>query len=446
MRTTLTAVALGALAFVIVFLLAKPVGDFLSGITPLARPAPPLPPAGERLPFSLPEGFAAYLYADDVPGARVMIRDPKNALLVSLTREGKVVALPNLDSDGKADRIVTVLDGLNNPHGLVVLCPETGFESEDQDGPSRPPRLGEAGQGGAEADCTLYVAESHRVASYRYDADTYTATIQWTHVNLPDDGGHDTRTLMLHPDKERILVSVGSSCNVCTENDERRASILAFDPILDGFTVFATGLRNTVFMTTHYVTGAIWSTEMGRDLLGDDIPPDEINILREGRNYGWPICYGDNIHDTRFDPEADASRRNGAGKNTCVGMESSHIDLQAHSAPLGLVFIPEDPPRLAGASGGEAGGWPEEWWYDLLVAYHGSWNRSVPTGYKIVRFPLDARGNPEGRPVDFMTGFMTEEGDVIGRPVDILVEPGGTMFVSDDRAGAIYRIVRTSLE
>ena len=81
-----------------------------------------------------------------------------------------------------------------------------------------------------------------------------------------------------------------------------------------------------------------------------------------------------------------------------------------------------------------------------MVAYHGSWNRSVPTGYKIVRFPLDARGNPEGRPVDFMTGFMTEEGDVIGRPVDILVEPGGTMFVSDDRAGAIYRIVRTSLE
>src|SRR3989338_8063016 len=424
MRTTLTAVALGALAFVIVFLLAKPVGDFLSGITPLARPAPPLPPAGERLPFSLPEGFAAYLYADDVPGARVMIRDPKNALLVSLTREGKVVALPNLDSDGKADRIVTVLDGLNNPHGLVVLCPETGFESEDQDGPSRPPRLGAAGQGGAEADCTLYVAESHRVASYRYDADTYTATIQWTHVNLPDYGGHDTRTPMLHPDKERILVSVGSSCNVCTENDERRASILAFDPILDGFTVFATGLRNTVFMTTHYVTGAIWSTEMGRDLLGDDIPPDEINILREGRNYGWPICYGKNMPDTNF--ASDATVR-------CQTTAPSHIDLQAHSAPLGLAFIPEE-------------GWPEEWWYDILVAYHGSWNRSVPTGYKIVRFPLDARGNPDGRPVDFMTGFMTEEGDVIGRPVDILVEPGGTMFVSDDRAGAIYRIVRTSLE
>ena len=342
-----------------------------------------------------------------VAGARVRTRDPKNTLLVSETSEGKIVALPNLDSDGKADRVVTVLEDLNNPHGLLVLCSDTGFESADQD------------------DCTLYVAEENRVAAYRYDADTYSATFERTLVNLPD-GGHYTRTLMLHPDNKRILVSVGSSCNVCAEEDERRAAILAFDPSKSGFSVFATGLRNTVFTTAHYVTGDIWGTDMGRDLLGDDVPPDELNIIREGGNYGWAVCYGKNVHDTNYD-------KNTYIRNPCMEPFEvpSHIDIPAHSAPLGLVFVPEE-------------GWPEEWWYDALVAYHGSWNRSVPTGYKIVRIPLDAQGNSEGPAQDFMTGFMTEDGTVIGRPVDILIEPGGSMYVSDDRAGVIYRVVRTN--
>lgn len=400
----LTLVAL-VLAGALLFLF--PARDFLSGILPLARPAPILP-AGEPLPFTLPEGFAAYVYATHVPGARVMARDPKNALLVSETSEGTVVALPNLDGDGKADPAVTVLEDLNNPHGLLVLCGETGFESADQD------------------DCTLYVAESHRVAAYRYDPDTYSAKFEKTVLELPDDGGHSTRTLMLHPDNKRILVSVGSSCNVCNEEDERRAAILVFDPSQEDYSVFARGLRNTVFMTTHYVTGEIWGTDMGRDLLGDNLPPDEINVIKEDKNYGWPICYGKNIHDTEFD-------KNTYIRNPCMEPfeTPSHIDIPAHSAPLGLAFVPEE-------------GWPETMWYDLLVAYHGSWNRSIPTGYKIVRLLLDAHGNPEGPPQDFMTGFMTEGGEVIGRSVDILAEPGGTLFISDDRAGAIYRIMRTN--
>ncbi|OGG58333.1 hypothetical protein A2853_00230 [Candidatus Kaiserbacteria bacterium RIFCSPHIGHO2_01_FULL_55_17] len=416
MRKT-TAITLALLVLLSFLFFMSPVGKFVAGIYPLVRPAPSLPPSGESLPFMLPEGFATSVYAEDVSGARVMVRDPKGVLLVSETGEGKVVALPNLDADGKADRVITVLEGLDNPHGLLVLCSETGFESVDQDDPSRQSR--------AEADCTLYVAESHRVAAYRYDVDTYSATFKETLLELPADGGHSTRALMLHPDNKRILVSIGSSCNVCTEEDERRAAILALDPSKEGYSVFARGLRNTVFMTTHYVTGDIWGTEMGRDLLDDDLPPDEMNIIREGGNYGWPICYGKNVHDTDFD-------KNTYIRNPCMEPfeTPSRIDIPAHSAPLGLAFVPEE-------------GWPEEWWYDALVAYHGSWNRSVPTGYKIVRFPLDAHGNPEGPAVDFMTGFMNENGAVIGRPVDILVEPGGTMYVSDDRAGAIYRISRT---
>lgn len=403
MRKTV-ALLLVLIALAAALFLMSPVRDFISGILPLARSAPELPQDGSPLPFSLPEGFQAYVYADDVPGARVMARDPKGALLVSLTSEGSVVVLPNLDSDGKADKKIVILENLNNPHGLLVMCSDTGFESVDQD------------------DCTLYVAESHRVAAYRYDADTYSAVFEKTIAELPDDGGHDTRSLMLHPDGKRILISVGSSCNVCEEKDTRRAAILAHDLQTNAVSMFATGLRNTVFMTTHYVTGDIWGTDMGRDMLGDDIPPDEVNIIAGGAWYGWPWFYGKNVEDLKFSPNTRPS--------FAQQPVESHLDIPAHSAPLGLALIPEE-------------GWSEDLWYDLLVAYHGSWNRSTPTGYKIVRFPLNAQGNSEGPAVDFMNGFMTQSGEVVGRPVDIIAEPGGSLFISDDRAGLVYRIVST---
>jgi glucose/arabinose dehydrogenase len=179
-------------------------------------------------------------------------------------------------------------------------------------------------------------------------------------------------------------------------------------------------------MVLHPVNGKVWATEMGRDLLGDDIPPDEVNIVEEGKNYGWPICYGKNIHDTDFD-------KNTYFRNPCMEPfeAASHIDLQAHSAPLGIAFIPEDPP---------AGGWPEDWWHNAIVAYHGSWNRTEPTGYKLVRLKTDASGRYRGIE-DFITGWLAPNG-ALGRPVDVLIQPGGTMFVSDDKAGVIYRITR----
>ena len=392
-------IILGAIFF------APQIKDFITGVAPIVRPAPALPPGGEPLPFSLPEGFAAYLYADDLPGVRVLARGPGAPMYASLTSEGRVVALLDEDGDGKIDRIEAVLEGLRRPHGLVFGCIDI-----------------------EQTVCTLYVAEEHQVSAYDFAPATRIASSPKKLAALPSGGGHNTRTLMLHPDSKRLLVSIGSSCNVCNEEDERRAAILAIDLATGETETFATGLRNTVFLTTHYVTGDIWGTDMGRDHLGDDLPPDEINIIKEGGNHGWPICYGKNVHDTVFD-------KNTYIRNPCMEPfeTPSHIDLQAHSAPLGLAFIPEE-------------GWPEEWWYDLLVAYHGSWNRSVPTGYKIVRFPLDAHGNPEGPAVDFMTGFMTDSGAVVGRPVDIIAEPGGTLYISDDRAGAIYRIVRTSLD
>ena len=154
----------------------------------------------------------------------------------------------------------------------------------------------------------------------------------------------------------------------------------------------------------------MWETERGRDNLGDDLPPDEINIVEEGKNYGWPICYGKNIHDTNFD-------KNTYIRNPCEEPFEmpSYINIEAHSAPLGLVFVPEE-------------GWPEEYWYDLFVAYHGSWNRSVPTGYKIARIPLDDKGRKTGPIEDFISGWLTAGGRGLRRPGGILLLPPGVMF------------------
>lgn len=376
------------------------VRDFVGGFLPLLKPPPDLS-SFETLPFTLPARFVATLYADGLDGARVLARDESGHLVVSQTSEGKITALLDTNGDGQAEDKKVILSGLNNPHGIIFTC------------------------GPLQDDCVLYVAETDKVSVYTYDGRTQTATFRKKLLDLPDDGGHYTRSLLLSADGTKLLVAVGSSCNVCLEKDQARAAITEIDLASGASRIFAKGLRNTVFMTHHPVTGDIWGTDMGRDLLGDDLPPEEINILRDGQNYGWPICYGNNIHDSDFDTNVYI-------RNPCMEPfeTPAHIEMQAHSAPLGIAFVPEE-------------GWSEEYWYNALVAFHGSWNRSTPTGYKVVRVPLNVQGAPTGPIEDFMTGFMQGDGTVIGRPVGILAEPGGTLYISDDRAGVIYRVSRT---
>jgi glucose/arabinose dehydrogenase len=324
-----------------------------------------------------------------------MIQDPNGTLITSITRNGKIVALPDKDQDGKADEVITLLEKLNNPHGLAFRCKET---------------------------CQLYIAETHEVNRYDYDPETYALSNKSFVVDFQKDSGrHFTRTLLYLPEEDRILISVGSSCDVCHEKDWRPGKVLS--AYFDGadYKEFSTGLRNSVFMKIHPDTEEVWATEMGRDWLGDDIPPDEVNILREGKNYGWPICYGKNIHDTSFD-------KNTYIRNPCMEPfeQPSHIDLQAHSAPLGLAFFPND--------------WTEEYRGDLLVAYHGSWNRTEPTGYKIVHYELNHQGEVIGSEKEFLGGWINDKNEVIGRPADILMSDQKNIFVSDDKAGSIYMI------
>jgi glucose/arabinose dehydrogenase len=168
-------------------------------------------------------------------------------------------------------------------------------------------------------------------------------------------------------------------------------------------------------MVFHPVTGKLYATNNGRDWLGDDLPPDEINLIEQGNDYGWPICYGKNIHDTDFDP-------NDHDTDPCANKTPSLVDLQAHSAPLGLAFY-------------NGSTFPEEYQGDLFVCYHGSWNRDDPTGYKIVSIDMESLNV-----TDFATGWLKGNGTVIGRPVDVIVAEDGSLLVSDDNAGKIYRI------
>ena len=343
--------------------------------------------------MKLPPGFAISIFAKKLPGARVLALDPDGNLLVSLTSQGKVVALPDKNGDGVADAVVTVLDGLNKPHGLAF-------------GPEEKPRL--------------YVAETGRVAAFDYDPERLTATSEQKIADLPPGGRHFTRSLLFLPGTRdrRLLISVGSSCDACEEEDWRYAKILAVDPDGGELETFASGLRNSVFMAVHPQSKHVWATEMGRDFLGDNLPPDEINIILEGRHYGWPYCYGKRLHDDKTDPT-------GAHREFCKDTIPSFIDLPAHSAPLGLAFFPAE--------------WPQEFRHDLLVAFHGSWNRTEPTGYKVVRYKLDAAGNFIDVE-DFITGWLTPAG-ALGRPVDILIKDEGVIFISDDKAGVVYRVV-----
>ncbi|MEX1997451.1 MAG: PQQ-dependent sugar dehydrogenase [Candidatus Andersenbacteria bacterium] len=340
---------------------------------------------GPDFPLSLPPNFSIAIFARDLPGARVLVRDGRGNFWVSQTDQGTISLLEVNDNQVTSGRVVW--RNLDNPHGLAI-------------DPHDP--------------LMLYFAEEGAISR----VPLYREAVPEEIADLPRGGGHSTRTLGFGPD-DRLYVSIGSSCNVCYEQDSRRSKIFSLNRDGSQFQEVASGLRNAVFFTWSYVDGRMWATEMGRDLLGDDTPPDEINIIEAGKDYGWPTCYGKNIWDTTFDRSAAARAR-------CAQAAPSLVDLQAHSAPLGLAFVPEE-------------GWPEEYWYDLLVAYHGSWNRREPTGYKVVRVKLDEQGRYQGTE-DFISGWL-QDGNALGRPVDVRVEPGGVLYITDDKAGVIYRVI-----
>jgi glucose/arabinose dehydrogenase len=336
--------------------------------------------------LKMPEGFHVAVFAE-ADAARMMTFSPSGVLLVSESDEGKVIAFPDSKHAGRAERSVVVLSGLREPHGL-------GFY-----------------QG------RLFVAENDKVRSYDWDDASLRASNPKVIADLPGRGGHSTRTLLFHKDK--MYVSAGSSCNVCIEKDPRRAAVMEFNPDGSAMKIFAKGLRNAVGMAVNPKTDTVWVTVNGRDWLGDNLPPDVIHDLGQtGGDFGWPYCYGDQVPDSNFTK---------AGDDRCKNTVRPKVQMQAHSAPLGLAFY-------------EGTAFPSEYRNNIFVAFHGSWNRSVPTGDKVVRVKLDEKGQPVGGAQDFITGWQEASGRRSGRPVGIVFGPDGAMYVSDDDAGRIYKI------
>jgi glucose/arabinose dehydrogenase/cytochrome c553 len=331
-------------------------------------------------------GFSIDIYATEIPNARWLRPLSSGGLLVSQPRSGRVLLLePDRDGDGQPDGRRALLEGLELPHGMDLH------------------------------DDWLYVAEADGIGRVLFDEASGQLLGAYTRIvnDLPSGGNHSSRTIRFGPDGW-MYVSVGSSCNVC-EDDPRRAALLRFHPDGSGEEVFATGLRNAVGFDWRPETGELYATDNGRDLLGDDFPPCELNHVVRGGFYGWPYANGDRVPDPDFGA-ANLDR-------VAESIPPAH-GFGAHNAPLGITFV-----RSAAAPAAYRGA--------ALVALHGSWNRTEKVGYKIVSLHWSADGQIEER--DFVAGFELA-GDVVGRPVDVVEGADGAFYVSDDYAGAIYRV------
>lgn len=324
----------------------------------------------------VPAGFTVNVYAEGLGNARYLTIGPNGAPYLAIQGSGRIVKLPDANGDGVADSVVTVAEGLNQPFGIA-------FQGH-----------------------TMFVGETDKVTKFAPGAAP--ATI----VSGIPTGGHATRTVVFGPDG-LMYVSVGSSCNICDESNPRRAAVTRFNPDGSGEHRFATGLRNSVGLAFNPTTGELWGTNHDRDNLGDDLPPERINILKDGKYYGWPQCY----LPGKQNPEYPTAR--------CDTVEAPAITFQAHSAPDGLTFY-------AGTT------FPADYRGDAFVSFHGSWNRSVPTGAKVIRVRVQ-----NGRPVsseDFVTGFQLADGSRWARPVSLAVARDGSLLISDDMGGRVWRV------
>ena len=338
-----------------------------------------------------PEGWQVGRFAADLPNARFLRFTPGGDLLVSRPRAGRVVLLePDRDGDGRSDGRRDVVTGLDRPHGMDLH------------------------------DGWLYVAETDAVGRIRFDGQTGHTSGSFERVvtGLPGGGNHWTRTLRFGADGW-MYVSIGSSCNVCKESDPRRATIMRFHPDGTGGEIYARGLRNAVGFDWRPEGGALYATDNGRDLLGDDFPPCELNEVVPGGFYGWPVANGNRVPDPDF----------GKGEEARIAASIPPVHgFRAHNAPLGITFL-------------RGKDLPEEYRGAALVALHGSWNRTRKDGYEVVSLHWRADGTIGER--DFLTGFLDRsDDDVVGRPVDVAEGPDGAIYVSDDYAGAVYRVSR----
>lgn len=334
--------------------------------------------------IKLPPGFSISLYAYPVEGARSMTLSPSGVLFVGSRSEGKVYAIVDRNKDNKADEVIVIAKGLNSPNGVAFR------------------------------DKSLYVAEINRIL--RFDDIEKRLNIPPSPVvvndSFPDKSSHGWKFIAFGPDG-LLYVPVGAPCNICSP-DKIFATITRMKPDGTSLEVFAQGVRNTVGFDWHPVTRELWFTDNGRDWMGDNMPPDELNHAPvKGLHFGFPFCHGTSIKDQEFNKGRD-----------CKEFVPPAMELGPHVASLGMRFYTGDM-------------FPAQYKNRIFIAEHGSWNRTVPIGYRVTTVTLD--GNKAVRYEVFAEGWLKGR-KVSGRPVDVLVMPDGALLVSDDKANAIYRI------
>lgn len=345
--------------------------------------------------IKLPPGFVIEVYAADVPNARQLALGDKGTVFVGSRQAGRVHAVVDRDGDQKADQVYTIASGLQMPSGLAFR------------------------------DGALYVAEVSRVIRYDGIESKLENPPAPVVVNdkFPTETHHGWKYLGFGPDG-LLYVPVGAPCNVCERDDERFATMMRMKPDGSALEVFARGIRNTVGFDWHPRTRELWMAENGRDSMGDDVPPDELlRAHKPGLHFGFPYCHGGDIPD----PEFGAQR-------PCGEFEPPAQKLGAHVAAIGMKFYTG---RM----------FPEEYRGQILLAEHGSWNRSQPQGYRVMLIKLS--GNEAVSYTPFAEGWLRgirssrgvrTLGDAWGRPADVLVMPDGALLVSEDEPGTIYRI------
>jgi glucose/arabinose dehydrogenase len=349
-------------------------------------PAPACNGSEPRLSeITLPSGFSIEVFTGNVPGARSLAIGAKGTIFVGSRSEGKVYAVIDRNGDHKADQVLIIASGLKSPNGVAFR------------------------------DGALYVAEISRVLRFdnieeRLGNPPKPVTVTDT---FPTKTHHGWKFIRFGPDG-KLYVPVGAPCNVCEEKDPRFASIMRLDPDGRNLEIVARGVRNTVGFDWHPRTGELWFTDNGRDLMGDDQPPDELNrVTAKGQHFGFPYWHGRDVPDPKF----------GKGRRVHEFV-LPEMELGPHVASLGMRFY-------------TGGMFPEGYRNQIFIAEHGSWNRSDPLGYRITLVRLK-----DSRAVSyeiFAQGWL-QDGNASGRPVDLLVMPDGSLLVSDDKAGAIYRI------
>lgn len=338
--------------------------------------------------ITVPSGFTISVYAQNMTDARSMAMGPGGVLFVGNRKGDKVWAVTDTNHDKRGDKVTAVISGLTSPNGVAFL----------------------------EKD--LYVAERSRILRYADIEDHLGAPPQAEVVYsaLPDDSIHGWKYLAFGPDGY-LYLPVGAPCNVCLQQDVRYASIARLKPDGTGFSVFAHGIRNTVGFDWHPVTKQLWFTDNGRDNMGDDIPSDELNMAADtGMHFGFPFCHEGSVADPDFGAQA-----------ACSEFTPTKAKLGAHVAALGMKFY-------TGTM------FPEQYRNRIFIAEHGSWNRSKKVGYRIVMVELE--GDSVRSHTVFAEGWLQNE-SAWGRPVDLLVASDGALLVSDDLAGAVYRIEYT---